>query len=88
MIAVDETDRGDGFHTFRLHLEGDGEIGEAVGELARERGWRLRELRRDDRSLEQVFRELTDTAAGEEWAPKAESSPGEAETWAPSSPIA
>jgi len=88
VIAVDETDRGDGFHTFRLHLEGDGEIGEAVGELARERGWRLRELRRDDRSLEQVFRELTDTAAGEEWAPKAESSPGEAETWAPSSPIA
>lgn len=49
----------DGFHTYRLHLEADGGIGEAVSDLARDRGWRLRELRRDDRSLEQVFRELT-----------------------------
>jgi hypothetical protein len=30
--------------------------------VARARGWRLRELKRDDRSLEQVFRELTESA--------------------------
>jgi ABC-2 type transport system ATP-binding protein len=57
--AVEETRLPDGFHTFRLELGSDGEIGEAVGELVRRRGWRLRELKRDDRSLEQVFRELT-----------------------------
>jgi ABC-2 type transport system ATP-binding protein len=53
----------DGFTTFRLELSGDGEVGEAAAELAREQGWRLRELRRDDKSLEQVFRELTETGA-------------------------
>jgi hypothetical protein len=30
-----------------------------VAAVARQRGWPLRELRRDDRNLEQVFRELT-----------------------------
>ena len=49
----------DGFHTYRLRLESDGAFGEAVADIARQHGWRLRELRRDDRSLEQVFRELT-----------------------------
>ncbi|HEY2955251.1 MAG TPA: ATP-binding cassette domain-containing protein [Candidatus Eisenbacteria bacterium] len=60
---VESTDCGDGFHTFRLLLSGDAEIGEAVADLTRERGWRLRELKRDDRSLEHVFRELTESAA-------------------------
>ena len=47
------------FTTFRLELEDDRQVGEAVAAAVRERGWPLRELRRDDRSLEQVFRELT-----------------------------
>ena len=37
-------------------------MGEPVAEIVRQRGWPLRELRRDDKSLEQVFRELTETA--------------------------
>ena len=61
---VEHAARGDGAHTFRLELGTEREIGEAVAELARARGWGLRELRRDDRSLEQVFRELTESAAG------------------------
>jgi ABC-2 type transport system ATP-binding protein len=63
VTAVEEADAGGGFRTYRLRLATDGEVGEAVGELVRERGWRLRELRSDDRSLEQVFRELTESAA-------------------------
>jgi ABC-2 type transport system ATP-binding protein len=62
-VALDGTPR-DGFQTFRLELEGDHEIGEPAAEIARREGWRLRELRRDDKSLEQVFRELTETGAG------------------------
>ena len=42
-----------------LELEDDRQVGEAVAAAVREQGWPLRELRRDDRSLEQVFRELT-----------------------------
>src|SRR5262249_45232133 len=60
VVSAESSDRGDGFHAFRMQLAGDREIGEAVADLARARGWRLRELRRDDRSLEQVFRELTE----------------------------
>jgi ABC-2 type transport system ATP-binding protein len=48
--------------TFRLRLAGDSEVGEAVAEIVRREGWRLRELRRDEKSLEQVFRELTGPA--------------------------
>jgi hypothetical protein len=40
-------------------------VGEDVAAAVRERGWPLRELRRDDRNLEQVFRELTGTSAKE-----------------------
>jgi ABC-2 type transport system ATP-binding protein len=50
------------FHTYRLRLTEDRQIGEEVAELARQRGWALRELRRDDKTLEQVFRELTASA--------------------------
>jgi ABC-2 type transport system ATP-binding protein len=63
VAGLEEADAGGDFRTFRLALERDREIGEAVAELVRERGWRLRELRREDRSLEQVFRELTATRA-------------------------
>ena len=49
------------FITFRLLLESeDAGVAEAASRLARERGWPLRELRRDDKTLEQVFRELTE----------------------------
>jgi ABC-2 type transport system ATP-binding protein len=60
--AVASVAAADGFHTFRLELDGASDVGEALAALAQERRWRLRELRRDDRSLEQVFRELTETA--------------------------
>jgi ABC-2 type transport system ATP-binding protein len=49
------------FVTFRLLLASDDTgVAEAASRLARERGWPLRELRRDDKTLEQVFRELTE----------------------------
>jgi ABC-2 type transport system ATP-binding protein len=52
----------DRFRVFRLNLDRDLPMGESVAQLAMTEGWPLRELRRDDRSLEQVFRELTETA--------------------------
>lgn len=55
----------EGFWTFRLELDADREIGEAVAAVVRREGWPLRELRRDDRSLEQVFREINETAVKE-----------------------
>jgi ABC-2 type transport system ATP-binding protein len=62
VIRVESSGDDDGYRTFRLSLNRDVETGQAVAEIARERGWPIRELRRDDRSLEQVFRELTETA--------------------------
>jgi len=62
VVRVEPRAAADGFTTFRLEMSGDHEIGEALGDLARHEGWSLRELRRDDRSLEQVFRELGETA--------------------------
>jgi ABC-2 type transport system ATP-binding protein len=60
-VATVELDgESGGFHRYRLRLAGEQEVGEAVFEAVRERGWRLRELRRDDKTLEQVFRELTE----------------------------
>jgi ABC-2 type transport system ATP-binding protein len=51
------------FVTFRLNLDGDVDVAEAVANLSYERRWPLRELRRDDKTMEQVFRELTDAHA-------------------------
>ena len=59
VARVDHVGHDDRFHTFRLHLEADQDVGVTVSEAARQRGWPLRELRRDDKTLEQVFRELT-----------------------------
>jgi ABC-2 type transport system ATP-binding protein len=60
-VAAVEHDGGeDRFHTYHLRLSGENDIGEAVYEAVRDRGWALRELRRDDKTLEQVFRELTE----------------------------
>jgi len=58
------SDAGDGFHSYRLHLTDEHEVGQAVAEIVRQNGWAMRELRRDDKSLEQVFRELTETTEG------------------------
>jgi ABC-2 type transport system ATP-binding protein len=59
-----EREEGDGrFQTYRLHLSGDQEVAESVAQAVREKGWPLRELRRDDKTLEQVFRELTESGA-------------------------
>ena len=63
VARVEHDHKSDRFHTFRLHLQGDSDVGEAVFDAVRERGWALRELRRDDKTLEQVFRELTESTA-------------------------
>jgi ABC-2 type transport system ATP-binding protein len=49
----------DGFRRYRLALDGDAGPGEAIYDLARRHDWRLRELSRDDKTLEDLFRELT-----------------------------
>jgi ABC-2 type transport system ATP-binding protein len=64
VTRVERGQAADGGETLRLHLGENREIGEEVFDLVRSRGWRLRELRRDDKTLEQVFRELTE-ASGE-----------------------
>jgi ABC-2 type transport system ATP-binding protein len=64
VTAVEAARGPEGFHTLRLRLASDDAIGETIAELASRRGWKLRELKRDDRSLEQVFRELTTSAVG------------------------
>jgi ABC-2 type transport system ATP-binding protein len=51
------------FHTFRLHIDGDHDLADDVWSACSERQWPVRELRRDDRTLEQVFRELTEATA-------------------------
>lgn len=58
---VGRTDRQ--FHTFALHLEGESDIADDVWKICTTNNWPVRELRRDDRTLEQVFRELTETTA-------------------------
>lgn len=58
---VDEGERDGEFLRYRIELGADRDIGESVFDLARDRGWRLREIRRDERTLEQVFRELTES---------------------------
>jgi ABC-2 type transport system ATP-binding protein len=61
VVRVEVDQAPNDFRVFRLHLDGDAEIGESVAEISRSNGWSMRELRRDDKSLEQVFRELTET---------------------------
>lgn len=62
--AVTHTGQTDRFHEFRLQMTHDTQgVAEAVFEAARHRNWTLRELRRDDKTLEQVFRELTEATA-------------------------
>ena len=65
VTAVDVTGANGDYTTFRLELGGDADVGPAVFEAVSSRGWKLRELRRDNKTLEQVFRELTETTAME-----------------------
>ena len=50
-------------HEFRIRGSNDTDLRPAIYQLAREKNWPLRELRRDVRTLETVFNELA-TAAG------------------------
>jgi len=63
VTRVDHSMVEGGFIRYRLQLSDGRDVAEAVSTLAREKSWPLRELRRDDRTLEQVFRELTETPA-------------------------
>ncbi len=64
--GIEAEPAGDGFWTFRFAVAGDDAVAERIAASILGRGWRLRELRRDDRTLEQVFRELTETALAAE----------------------
>ena len=57
---IERTQTPDGYPTYRVLGKGaDGaDLCPAIYSLAREEGWRLRELRRDVRTLETVFNEL------------------------------
>jgi ABC-2 type transport system ATP-binding protein len=50
--------RGDKFHRYRVTGEKDRDLCPQIFDLAKERGWRLAELRQESRTLESVFREL------------------------------
>lgn len=54
-------DAGGGWAGFTLRIREGGDAREAVYDLARERGWRLRELSSRGISLEDVFVDLTET---------------------------
>jgi hypothetical protein len=49
----------DGWRRFILHRSSDVDPREALFDLAKERGWRLRDLHREELTLEQIFRALT-----------------------------
>ncbi len=53
---------GGGYLSVRLQSRRDAGLAEAVFELARDAGWGLSELRTEDSSLEDVFRQLTEAA--------------------------
>jgi ABC-2 type transport system ATP-binding protein len=58
--TVDLETARDGLTIWKLGLEAEVEVGEAVYRTVRSHDWTLTELRRDDKTLEQVFRELTE----------------------------
>ena len=60
MTHVEHVEATDGFHTYHLQLDGDHDVAESVFDATREHGWPMRELRRDDKTLDTVFRELTE----------------------------
>jgi ABC-2 type transport system ATP-binding protein len=65
VASVSESGPTAGYHRFYLELEEDRDVGEEVFRAVTAQGWPLRELRRDDKTLERVFRELTESGAAE-----------------------
>jgi ABC-2 type transport system ATP-binding protein len=51
---------------YRVRSSGKADLRPPIYELARDKGWALKELRRDLRTLETVFNELVTTAAGKD----------------------
>ncbi|MBN2490756.1 MAG: ATP-binding cassette domain-containing protein [Planctomycetes bacterium] len=62
--ADDAGSHGGEWHGLAVHHDTETDLREAIFALARERGWRLRELHREDLSLEQIFRAVTGADAG------------------------
>ncbi len=69
---VEELGGSEGWCRFRLRAEAGQDLREPVAALARERDWPLRELHRDERTLEDVFLEAV---RAEDVPPKAEAKP-------------
>jgi ABC-2 type transport system ATP-binding protein len=67
-----EVAAADGGYEYRIHGEGEGDLRSAVYDCARQQNWPLLELRREVRTLEMIFNDLTTAeaveAAGEEVA--------------------
>ena len=67
-----EVTAADGGHEYRIHGAGEGDLRSAVYDCARQKDWPLLELRREVRTLEMVFNDLTTAdaieATGEEVA--------------------
>jgi ABC-2 type transport system ATP-binding protein len=63
--GVEALTAGDGYPAYRVLGEPQVDLCPAVYEVARQRAWPLRELRRDVRTLETVFNQLATTVAEE-----------------------
>jgi len=63
--AVEVRDTADG-PTYRIQGDGAADLRPAIFDLAREKGWPLKELRREVRTLEAVFNDLAIAAGGEQ----------------------
>ncbi|MDE0098374.1 MAG: ATP-binding cassette domain-containing protein [Truepera sp.] len=59
---VEAIDQGGGYPTFRILGENGDDICPTIFELAQQRGWPLRELKRDTQTLETIFNRLATTA--------------------------
>ena len=49
----------DGYHQFKIKATGTGDPRPQIFDLARDQSWRLRELRREECSLEDIFSRIT-----------------------------
>ena len=65
VAEVQGAEGGPGWVRFRLSAEAGQDLREPISALARERGWTLRELHRDARTLEDVFLEAVRGQQGE-----------------------
>lgn len=62
VTAVDPFTATGGYPAWRVHATSDGDLCPAIYEVARQQAWPVRELRRDVRTLEDVFNSLVTTA--------------------------